>query len=142
MFQKAILQYQKLLDEKEYAFDANYGLGIAYGNFGDFDKAETHLKMALDLNEDDPMVYYALGKLYSQRDDKLKKALGYAEKALKFEPKNARFLYLVGWIYYRLNDPESALTYISDALNADPENATYREQVKLLEAEIARNSGR
>ena len=43
MFQKALLQYQKLVDEKDYAYEAHYGLGIVYGSFGDFEKAEEHL---------------------------------------------------------------------------------------------------
>jgi len=140
MFQKAILQYQKLVDEKDYAFEANYGLGVAYGKFGDFEKAEKHLKMALDLNDNDPMANYAMGKLYSGYDNTLKKALGYAEKALKYEPDNGRFLYLVGWIYYRLGDKEAALTYIRKASAADPENTSYRYQVKVLEKEIAGKS--
>jgi tetratricopeptide (TPR) repeat protein len=137
MFQKAILQYQKLVDEKDYAFDANYGLGIAYGSFGDFKKAENHLTMAQKLSDDDPRVYYALGKLYSERDNTLKKALDNAEKALKYEPQNGRYLYLTGWIYYRMNDPKEALDYMKKALAADPKNETYRYQIKILENEIA-----
>jgi tetratricopeptide (TPR) repeat protein len=136
MFQKALLQYQKLVDDKDYAYEAHYGLGIVYGSFGDFEKAEEHLTVALGLADDDPQVYYALGKLYSQRDDKLKKALGYAEKALKYEPDNGRFLYLVGWILYRMDNKEEALGYMKKALVADPENGTYRYQVKVLENEI------
>jgi tetratricopeptide (TPR) repeat protein len=142
MFQKALLQYQKLIDEKDYAYEAHYGLGVTYGSFGDYEKAENHLKMAVALNEDDPMVFYALGKLYSQRDDKLKKALDYAEKALKFEPENGRFLYLVGWIHYRLDDTEEALTYMKRAVAADPENSSYQSQVKILEDEMTRNDER
>lgn len=142
MFQKALLQYQKLTDEKDYAYEAHYGLGIVYGSFGDFNKAEDHLTMALKINDDDPMVYYALGKLYSERDDKLKKALDYAEEALSYEPGNGRFLYLVGWVYYRMNDTEKALSYMKEALASDPANATYRYQVKVLEREMAGNSGK
>jgi tetratricopeptide (TPR) repeat protein len=142
MFQKAILQYQKLVDERDYAFDANYGLGVAYGKFGDFDKAEKHLTMALKLDGNDPRVYYEMGKLYSGHDDKLKKALDYAEEALSYEPANGRFLYLVGWISYRMNDMENALAYMKKALAADPENATYRYQVKMLENEIAGKGGK
>jgi tetratricopeptide (TPR) repeat protein len=137
MFQKALLQYQKLVDEKDYAYEAHYGLGIVYGSFGDFEKAEEHLTMALDLADDDPIVYYALGKLYSQQDDELKTALGYAEKALKYEPDNGRFLYLAGWILYRMDNVEEALVYMKKAVVADPGNESYRYQVKVLENEIA-----
>lgn len=137
MFQKALLQYQKLVDEKDYAYEAHYGLGIVYGSFGDFKKAEEHLNMALDLADDDPLVYYALGKLYSQREDKLKKGLAYAEKALDYEPQNGRFLYLVGWIHYRMGNSEEALGFMRKAVSADPENAEYRYQVKVIENEIS-----
>ncbi len=142
MFQKALLQYEKLIGEKDYAYEAHYGLGIVYGKFGDFEKAENNLTMALKLNNDDPLVYYALGKLYSERDDKLKKALDNAEKALTYEPENGRFLYLAGWISYRMNDTEKALIYMKKALAADPENATYRYQVKVLEEEMSRKGGK
>ncbi len=142
MFQKALLQYQKLVDEKDYAFRANYGLGIAYGRFGDEKMCEKHLLMAYDLNHKDPMVSYALGKLYSQKNDKLKKALSFAKDALGDEPTNHRFLYLVGWIYYRMGENEDALSYMKKALTADPENATYRTQVKVLESELSRKEGR
>jgi tetratricopeptide (TPR) repeat protein len=136
MFQKAILQYQKLVDEKDYAFRSQYGLGIAYGAFGDSDKAEKHLLKALDLNDKDPMVNYALGKLYSQNDNKLKKALGFAKDALSMEPENPRFLYLVGWVYYRMGDNKDAFEFITKAADKDPENETYKNQVEILKKEI------
>jgi tetratricopeptide (TPR) repeat protein len=142
MFQKAVFQYEKLLNEKEYAFDANYGLGIAYGSFGDYQKAESYLLRALDLNDEDPRVSYALGKLYSRDDKRLKKALGYAEDALKREPTNHRFLYLVGWIYYRMGDNDKALEFMRKALAADPENGTYRSQVRILEEELSNKGER
>jgi tetratricopeptide (TPR) repeat protein len=142
MFQKALLQYQKLVDEKDYAFRANYGLGIAYGRFGDEKMSEKHLLMAYRLNDEDPMVSYALGKLYSQDNDELKKALKFAKDALGEEPTNHRFLYLVGWIYYRMGETEDALSYVKKALAADPENVSYRSQVKVLESELSRKEGR
>jgi tetratricopeptide (TPR) repeat protein len=142
MFQKAVAQYEKLVSEEDYAFEANYGLGIAYGKFKDYKKAETYLLRALDLNDDDPMVYYALGKLYSQDDKRLKKALGYAEDALKREPTNPRFLYLVGWVYYRMGDERKALEFMKKALAADPENGAYRSQVRILEEELSNEGER
>ena len=136
MLQKAILQYQKLTSEPGYEFDAYYGLGVAYGRFEDFDKSEAYFLMAMDIDDDDPTLNYALSKLYSTRDEYLKKAMKFAEKALKYEPENPKFLYLVGWIYYRMGETKNALEFIKEASGHDPENETYRYQVDLLEREL------
>ena len=133
MLQKAILQYQKLVDEVDYSFDAYYGLGSCYDRFDDYKKAEAHFKRAMDIDDENPLVYYGLGKLYSKDDDELKKALKYAEKALKLDEENPKYFYLVGWIYYRMGETEDALEYFKEALKRDPTNDEYRYQIKELE---------
>lgn len=133
MFQKAILQYQKLVDDPEYAFDAHYSLGVSYGRYGDFEKAEANFLKALDIDKKNPAVHYGLGKLYSTKDDLLKKSLSHAEEALKTNPEDPEYLYLVGWVYYRMQDMEHAHEYISRALEQDPGNETYLYQKRVLE---------
>lgn len=133
MFQKAILQYQKLVDDPEYAFDAYYCLGVSYGRYGDFEKSEANFLKALDIDKKNPAVHYGLAKLYSTKDDLLNKALSHAEDALKSDPGDPDYLYLVGWIYYRMQDMELAHEYISRALEQDPGNETYLYQKRVLE---------
>ncbi len=48
---------EKLVNEKDYAYEAHYGLGIIYGKFGDFEKAEMHLEMALDPQRIQRIIY-------------------------------------------------------------------------------------
>ena len=133
MFQKAILQYQKLLDEPEYAFDAYYGLGVSYGHFNDFDMSEKNFLKAKELDKKDPRVYYGLGKLYSTKEDELDKALKNAEKALGLDEKNPRYFHLIGRIYYQMGELEDALKYFKLAQKYDPENKEYGRQVRVLE---------
>jgi len=133
MLQKAILQYQKLIDEKDYSFDAHYGLGSCYDRFGDNKKAEAHFKKAMEIDDENDLAYYGLGKLYSKDDEDLKKALKYAEKALKLDEENPKYFYLVGWIYHRMGETEDALDYFNEALKRDPTNNEYRYQIKELE---------
>jgi len=139
MFQKAILQYQKLVDDPEYAFDAYYSLGVSYGRYGDFEKAEANFLKALDLDKKNPAVHYGLGKLYSTKDDLLKKSLSHAEEALSSDPEDPEYLYLVGCVYYRMEDMERAHEYISRALEQDPDNETYRYQKRVLEQDYLGN---
>ena len=133
MFQKAILQYQKLVDDPEYAFDAYYSLGVSYGRYDDFEKAEANFLKAMDLDKKNPAVHYGLGKLYSTKDDLLNKSLSHAEEALKSDPEDPEYLYLVGWVYYRMQDMELAHEYISRALEQDPGNEVYLYQKRVLE---------
>jgi len=133
MFQKAILQYQKLVDDPEYAFDAYYSLGVSYGRYDDFEKSEANFLKALEIDKKSPAVHYGLGKLYSTKDDLLKKSLSHAEEALKSDPEDPEYLYLVGWVYYRMEDMERAHEYISRALEQDPGNETYLYQKRVLE---------
>jgi len=57
-------------------------LGIAYRRIGDFDRAETNLKKALELNPRHPVVYDELGLLYRETG-RFTAARGSYEKALE-----------------------------------------------------------
>ena len=142
MFQKALLQYQKLIDEPEYAFEAYYGLGVCYGYFGDFNKSEKNFLKAKDLDDENPMVSYGLAKLYSTDKTKLKKSLDYAQEALSEDEENPKYLYLVGWVYYQMGEIEDALRFIKEASSRDIENSEYKKQVKMLEEELSKKSSR
>jgi len=139
MFQKAILQYQKLVGDPEYAFAAYYRLGVSYGRFGDFEKAEANFLKALSLDKRNPAVHYGLAKLYSTQDDMLKESLSHAEEALRSDPENPEYLYLVGWVYYRMQEMELAHEYISRALEQDPDNEVYLYQKRVLEMDYLGN---
>ncbi|MBN1572911.1 MAG: tetratricopeptide repeat protein [Deltaproteobacteria bacterium] len=133
MFQKAILQYTKLVDEPEYAFEAYYGLGVSYGHFNDFDRSEKNFLKAKEFDKKDPRVYFGLGKIYSTKEDELGKALKNAEKALSLDEKNPRYFHLIGWIYYKMGEYEDALKHFRLAQKYDPENKEYGRQIRTLE---------
>jgi tetratricopeptide (TPR) repeat protein len=133
MFQKAILQYRKLVDEPAYAFEAYYGLGVSYGHFNDFERSEKNFLRAKELNKKDPRVYYCLGKLYSTKEDELGKAMKNAEKALSMDEENPKYHHLIGVIYYKMGEFEDALKYFRLAHKYDPENKEYGRQVRVLE---------
>ncbi len=55
---------QKVVEAAPYVSGPRIDLGIAYHVSGDLDTAETHLRQALELNPDHPMVHNELGIIY------------------------------------------------------------------------------
>ncbi|MEO6036137.1 MAG: tetratricopeptide repeat protein, partial [Verrucomicrobiota bacterium] len=57
-----------------------------------------------------------LGFMWADRGENLDKAREYIEKAVKVEPKNAAFLDSLGWVLHKLNQNDSALQYLLQAV--------------------------
>ena len=63
------------------------------------------------------------------KTNKIKKGLGYIQKALKLSPDDAAILDSLGWAYYRLGQYDESLKYLKRAF------------AKLKDAEIAAHLG-
>jgi len=58
-----------------------------------------------------------LGYMWADRGENLQEARELIGKAIKQEPRNAAFLDSMGWVLFKLNQPEEALEWLLQAIN-------------------------
>jgi len=62
--------------------------------------------------------------MWADRGEQLPKARAYIEKACKLEPNNAAYLDSLGWVLFKLNQPQAALPWLvkaADLSSAEPD---------------------
>ena len=107
-----------------------FHLGAAYERNHKFKEAETYFRKSLELSPDFPEALNYLGYMWAERGENLKEAHEMIEKAVKLEPKNAAFLDSLGWVLFRLDQPQDALKWILKAIeNAEEPDATLFEHL-------------
>ncbi|HEU0011023.1 MAG TPA: tetratricopeptide repeat protein [Verrucomicrobiae bacterium] len=102
-----------------------FELGAAYERNHKFKEAETYFRKCLELSPDFPEALNYLGYMWAERGENLREAHEMIEKAVKLEPKNAAFLDSLGWVLFRLDQPQDALKWIQKAIeHAEEPDAT------------------
>ncbi|HEX4644115.1 MAG TPA: tetratricopeptide repeat protein [Verrucomicrobiae bacterium] len=104
-----------------------FQLGAAYERKGDYDQAEQNLNKCLEMAPGLAEALNYLGYMWADRGVKLEKARELIEKAVKLEPKNAAYLDSLGWVLYKLNQPNEALPKLLKAieLSEEPDATLY-----------------
>ncbi len=97
----------------------NNTLGAAYGDLGDFEKAERYLEKAIQINPRHPMAYFNLGAVRGKQG-LLEEKTKYYEKALEVNPKLVKAYGNLGAIYGKKGNPGKALEFLNRALSLDP----------------------
>ena len=64
-----------------------------------------------------------------ERNTQLNKSLKMAKKAIEMDPDNAAYLDTIGWIYFKLNDPQKALYFIRRSIELEGGNAVVLEHL-------------
>jgi tetratricopeptide (TPR) repeat protein len=81
---------------------------------------EQDLRHILDLQPDNADAMNALGYTLTDKTDRHMEALELITKALEIKPNEAAFIDSIGWVYYRLEDYEQAITFLRRALDLFP----------------------
>ena len=104
-----------------------FEVAIAFERKGDRAEAEKHFEQALGLKPEFPEAQNYLGYMWAERGEKLDRARDLIGKALKAEPKSAAYLDSMGWVLFKLNQPQEALDYLLKAvsLNEGPDATLY-----------------
>jgi putative PEP-CTERM system TPR-repeat lipoprotein len=95
-------------------------LGLAYLSLGREQEATDAFEQALKLVPGDPAVLNNLAIVTGKKDPQ--KALGYAEKAYKLQPKNSLIADTLGWLLVQQGDAERGLKLLQTAFNQNPKH--------------------
>lgn len=93
--------------------------------------AEADLRRILELQPEDANALNALGYTLADRTDRFEEAKELIERAYAQQPKEAAIVDSMGWVYFKLGDYETALSYLEEAarLDDDPEIAAHLGEV-------------
>ena len=96
-----------------------------------FDVLETSLRKVIQLKPDHAHAHNALGYTLADRNQRLPEAYALIEQALKLSPEDPFILDSMGWVLYRMNQNEAALTFLKRAheIRSDAEISAHYGEV-------------
>jgi len=97
-----------------------YSRSMAQEQLGKISESEADLRAILNIDHDNANAMNALGYLLSNKTDRQQEAYELITKALVRDPNNAAIIDSMGWVLYRLNRNDEALTSLRKAMELYP----------------------
>lgn len=112
-----------------------YGRAMHFAANGDYHSAEADFLRVLEIDPDNAATLNALGYTLADSNIRLEEAKGYIERALSLRPGDPAILDSMGWVEFKLDNPQGALEYLAQAfeITADHEIAAHYGEVLWLE---------
>jgi tetratricopeptide (TPR) repeat protein len=106
---------------------SNYaGLGSQFEKEGNWDEAKKLFEKAHGVEPDSPFVADELAFLYLEHGGDVNVALNLAQTAKQKLPKSPIAADALGWAYYKIGSPESALEQLKDCVHEVPKNPVFQ----------------
>lgn len=104
-----------------------YDRALMADKIGKLDILERDLRKLIHLRPDNAHAYNALGYSLAERGEQLPEALVLIQKAIELSPDDPYILDSLGWVYYRMGNPQEGIKYIKLAFDtrSDPEIAAH-----------------
>ncbi len=116
----AVASFKRAAEKLPESIEANFNLAICYLRLHKAAEAIDILEKILNLRNDIPEIYIALGEAFFNRSE-TEKAISSFRRALELQPANYRIFYDLGIIYYKIDQLEAAITSFEQALKLKPE---------------------
>ena len=117
---KAIAQYQAILEKNPNQTGPHMMLGTIYDMQKRFDLSEKHYRAALAINPEFAPAANNLAYLCVSQGKDVDEALKYARIAKEKMPKDPAVMDTLGWIYYQKGLYDSAIAEFTDSLASWP----------------------
>jgi Flp pilus assembly protein TadD len=117
-FDKAIEEYQAVLQEEPNNVSALTNMGVAYYNTGQLDQAIAQYQKALESAPNDADIHSNLAAAYVQKNQ-LDQALAEYQKAVELKPDLAEAHFGLGVVYIQLGQNEKAIQAFEKFLELD-----------------------
>ncbi|MBN2057109.1 DnaJ domain-containing protein [bacterium] len=112
----------------------NYGFAEAALIKGDFKRGCEYLRAAISLNSKEPDYYVALAEALSANPKWYWEAMKNLNRAIKLEPTNPKFYFLIGKLFSRWGRITMARTAFNLALRFDPSYPNLKKELLLLDS--------
>ena len=117
LFDDAIEVLDSELDSKPDDIELLYRKAMIGGEAGKIDILERALSRILEIDPDNADALNSLGYTLADKTDRYQEAFELVKRALSIRPEDPAFIDSMGWVYYRLNNLEKAIWYLSKALS-------------------------
>ncbi|WP_133511924.1 tetratricopeptide repeat protein [Candidatus Thiosymbion oneisti] len=117
----AMAVYDEALEAFPGDHDLLYARGLHASSLDRLDIMESDFKAILAEDPDSAETLNALGYSLADRTERFTEALSYIERALALKPDDPAILDSMGWVQFRLGNPEQALEYLRKALALMPD---------------------
>jgi tetratricopeptide (TPR) repeat protein len=107
--------------------DVQAMLGLLYNRVGNMDASDAAYAVAISLDDDHDLALNNYAYSLASRGLRLDEALDMAQRAVDIDTSNASYLDTLGWVYYQLEDYESAATWLQRAIDTGEASATVYE---------------
>ncbi len=98
-----------------------YDQALAAEKVDRIDVMETNLRKVIALKPDYAHAYNALGYSLADRNTRLTEAYALVEQALKLAPEDPFIMDSMGWVLFRMNQNDAAVTFLQRALEIRPD---------------------
>jgi len=117
LFNEAIGVLDSELDSKPNDIGILYRKALIGGEAGRFNILEKALTRILEIEPDNADALNSLGYTLADKTDRYQEAFELVSKALSIRPDDPAFIDSMGWVHYRLNNLEQAISYLTKALS-------------------------
>jgi len=98
-----------------------YDQAMAAEKVDRIDVLESNLRKVIQLKPDYAHAYNALGYTFADRNTRLNEAYTLVEQALKLAPDDPFIMDSMGWVLFRMNQSDAAITFLKRALEIRPD---------------------
>ena len=116
-YYKALEYFKKSLKINPEAKEINYNIGLTYYDLHQLDSSFYYLNKQIKINPNHSESYFILSLLYNEFGD-FEKAVRMCRSGLKLSEDPSAY-YNLGLFYNKLNQPDSAILYLSKSLKMD-----------------------
>src|SRR5579883_2838467 len=106
-----------------------YSRGVALERSGQWPRAESDLKRALELQPEQPLVLNYLGYSWIDKGQNLEPALKMIQRAVELRPNDGYIVDSLGWAHYRLGEFTKASEILEHAIELLPEDPTINDHL-------------
>ncbi|MGA9071479.1 MAG: tetratricopeptide repeat protein [Terracidiphilus sp.] len=94
-----------------------------------YEQSEQFFRQALQQDPANAMTLNYLGYMMADRGKQLPEALKLIRKAVDLDPLNGAYLDSLGWVYFKMNDYESAEQYLRQAVERDSSDPSVHDHL-------------
>ena len=119
IFEKALLNFKRVIQLKPLMANAYTGIGMVYDNLNKKDSALLYLKKGISVDSNDYRAYFYYGRFLTVKDDNL--AIEYFKKVISINPNFVEAYLSLSDAYERLDNLDMKKYYLSKALELKSE---------------------